>query len=450
MRGLLAIIFIPLMALAQAPQLTVQPVYPTSGPDTRNRIDYSIMPAKSVTAAWIEVWDRPKLLYRTRVEVSEHGHILMPDYEEPDDLEALKIAIYDPQVLSYCIDFCGDDPGPSHGETVSETVIGVSDPQYWDRPELDGAIAQRIASGVAPPELLVMGHGFSSETGVLLVEERFQGDLHDGTFVHTVLAPLHAEFVDMCRLRVTLPSGDVLQPAHLYLYATDQVADDSAGLNRSGSSLGDRAVSLYVAKADSPVIEKVGPVREGNSANERIVTVWGRNFSARVTAHLGRDPNSFSSSRIDTEVVSPTELQLRFDGDPRFAPQPWLWLLDDDDETGVSEPVELGPEANGSLKRDPEPGLICSVDPYPFEPLQPSAPKFVELRVRGYHFRPDDTVVVRGEHSGDDVKLNTTFVSKEELLASFPRDLWREHKISFRLLVRAGGRYYDAEMPDTD
>ena len=43
-----------------------------------------------------------------------------------------------------------------------------------------------------------------------------------------------------------------------------------------------------------------------------MVTLWGKNFNPHLMAHLGRDPDSFASWRIDTEVVFPIELQMRF------------------------------------------------------------------------------------------------------------------------------------------
>src|SRR5437588_7278670 len=150
---LLSILFLPTLAMAQAPLLTVQPVYPTSGPDTRSRVEYSIVPAKGVSAAWIEIWDRPKLIIRTSVEVSEHGQILMPDYNKVDNPDALRIAIYDPHAPRSNIDsFAG--PAVEYGDTVSETMIGVSEPQYWKTPDLYGAVAQRVVAGTDKTELI--------------------------------------------------------------------------------------------------------------------------------------------------------------------------------------------------------------------------------------------------------------------------------------------------------
>jgi hypothetical protein len=446
-RRLLSIFFLPTLAMAQAPLLTIQPMYPTSGPDTRDRLEYSIVPTKGVSAAWIEVWDRPKLLMRTSAEVSEHGQILMPDYEKPENPDALRIAVYDPQAPRYNIDSF-EAPAVVHGDTVSETVIGVSEPQYWETPDLYGAVAQRVAAGTDKTELIVMGHGFSSKTQVLLVDEHFEDTQpgHSGRFAHTVLDTLNTQFVDMCRLRIALPGADLLRPAHLQLYVTNSIAEDV--LEQDGTSLGDRAESLYLAKPDSPVIEKVGPVVSGKSAEERTMTLWGKNFTPQLAVHLGRDPGSLDSWRLDTAVLSPTELQVRFEGNLTHANL--LWVADDEDETRVSEPAEFHPAPSASRKAEPETAIICSVTPYPFEMLQPNSPKVRRLQVRGYHFRPDDEVVVKTEYGKGDVRLKTTFVSAEELLAWFPRDLWRVHKITFRLVVRAGAKYYYTEIPSTD
>lgn len=53
------------LAEAQSPNLSIKPVYlPAGEADTRFRIDYSIIPLVGVSAAWIEIWDRPKLIWR--------------------------------------------------------------------------------------------------------------------------------------------------------------------------------------------------------------------------------------------------------------------------------------------------------------------------------------------------------------------------------------------------
>lgn len=49
-----------------------------------------------------------------------------------------------------------------------------------------------------------------------------------------------------------------------------------------------------------------------------------------------------------------------------------------------------------------------------------------------------------------DIKLRTAFVSDQERTAWLPRELWRVHKITFRLVVQKGGKYYATEVPDTD
>ena len=179
------------------------------------------------------------------------------------------------------------------------------------------------------------------------------------------------------------------------------------------------------------------------------MTLWGKNFTPRLVVHLGRDPGSFGSWRLDTDVISSTDLRVRFEHDLKHANL--LWVADDDDETRVSDPAEFHPASSALHQLNPEAAIICSVDPYPFDMLQPNSPKFLPLRVRGYYFRPDDKiVVVTDAYSKDDIRLKTKFVSAEELLAWFPRDLWRVHKITFRLLVRAGGKYYDTEIPSPD
>jgi hypothetical protein len=443
--SLLFVLISAAVASAQSPQLSVKPVYPAAGEaDTRFRIDYSITPLKGVTAAWIEIWDRPKRLWRTRIRAEAQGSFLMPDYEEPEDADSLTIAINDPQVVYYCIDECNGS-GPMHGGRVSETVIGVSDSKYWDTPDLFGVPAQRIIAGAQLPSITLFGHAFSAQTRVILLEQHTAG----GQLQRTIHGTLPSEFVDLCTLHVTIPSNEVLTPAELALYVTNDEHDLEG--ESEHHYLGDRSIPLFVARPDSPIIDKLGPVMIDKPAGTAWMTIFGRNFTPQLRVTLAAIPD-FGT---DTQFVSSNELRVNLqehlDSDGTFPDSIGLLrLVDGDDSTRVSAPIEFRPEPRSKTKPDPLPALICSVDPYPLERLPPDSSPFLKLTVRGHNFRRDDTVIVKGRYSDEDIKLKTTFISAEKLVARFPRDLWRVHKISFRLVVLANGTYYAAEVPDTE
>ena len=66
---------------------------------------YHIPDIHGISAAWLEVWDRPKRLFRTAVPVKSDGQILWePDEACPATPETLGLAIYDAELPEFCID----------------------------------------------------------------------------------------------------------------------------------------------------------------------------------------------------------------------------------------------------------------------------------------------------------------------------------------------------------
>jgi hypothetical protein len=58
----------------------------------------------------------------------------------------------------------------------------------------------------------------------------------------------------------------------------------------------------------------------------------------------------------------------------------------------------------------------------------------VLLTVHGENFAPGESVLA--DNGEKEVKLKTLYVSPQELRAWLPRDLWRDHRLRFRLVVR--------------
>ena len=68
---------------------------------------YSISATEGVRSAWIEVWDRPKRLSRQAVPVQREGEARCIGCEDAEQTpEELYISIFDPEVVSICIDYC--------------------------------------------------------------------------------------------------------------------------------------------------------------------------------------------------------------------------------------------------------------------------------------------------------------------------------------------------------
>jgi hypothetical protein len=444
--GFLVLLFFVSAAKAQTPQLALRPIYPSGGDsDPSSRLEYSITPVESVKAAWIEVWDRPKLLARQAVPVQTRGQIPIPDYEETELPSALKIAINDPEVLNYCIDNCAEVPAP--GRQVSEMVIGVSDPDYWDEPDLSSGSAQRVAIPASWPELTVTGHRLSPRTHLLLLQEESEGD----RIVQRFRASLATDYLDFCSVHVAVPSSELLEPGVFALYAVDNDSDSTTEEQLQRGMFG-REQRVYVVKQDSPEIDRIEAMSADTPASQAVLTVWGRNFTPHLSVHFGRDPMEMGGDQV--EFISPTQVRVHLEQDAltdgNYAGPPHtLWLVDDDDNARISSPIDFHAEPTAAHKAYPVPASICSVEPYPFDPLPQTAPRWVKLTVKGNSFRPDDTVIVKGGSTDEDTTLKTTYVSPEQLETWFPRDLWRVHSITFRLVVEIGSQLYAAEAADT-
>jgi hypothetical protein len=101
------------------------------------------------------------------------------------------------------------------------------------------------------------------------------------------------------------------------------------------------------------------------------------------------------------------------------------------DQPDVGRATDIQPEV-----LEPSRGpTIRSVSPYPVPLMDGDSPIFVELKIYGEGFRKDQYVVLsNGEVAG--VKLETEYISSQELHAQLPRELWRNHQLSARLVAQ--------------
>lgn len=78
--------------------------------DTTNgmRLIYHVPTVDGISGAWLEVWDRPKRLFRTAVPVKTDGQIIWePDEPYPTTPGMLSLAIDDAELPEYCADSIG-------------------------------------------------------------------------------------------------------------------------------------------------------------------------------------------------------------------------------------------------------------------------------------------------------------------------------------------------------
>jgi hypothetical protein len=78
-----------------------------------------------------------------------------------------------------------------------------------------------------------------------------------------------------------------------------------------------------------------------------------------------------------------------------------------------------------------------------------------EITIIGRNFRSNDSIVASADEA-EKTKLPTQFVSSTELRVSLPRQLWREHRVSYRFVIvtsqgeRATELYEDEATPETE
>jgi hypothetical protein len=78
-----------------------------------------------------------------------------------------------------------------------------------------------------------------------------------------------------------------------------------------------------------------------------------------------------------------------------------------------------------------------------------------EVTVIGTNFRPNDLIVASADQ-GEKTTLSTQFISSTELRVSLPRQIWREHRVSYRFVIvtpqgeRATELYEDEDAPETE
>jgi hypothetical protein len=87
---------------------------------------------------------------------------------------------------------------------------------------------------------------------------------------------------------------------------------------------------------------------------------------------------------------------------------------------------------SAKFKRQPLTAVINNITPYPVPMMDYHSPQFLVLEIDGDNFRPND-IVAYG--NGDRTRLKTQYVSSHHLRAWLPRELWRKHLLSFRLVV---------------
>ena len=407
--------------------------------DTTNgmRVIYHVPNVEGISAAWIEVWDRPRRLFRTVGSVKTDGQILWePDDPYPTTPEMLSLAIYDAELPEFCIDYpCS---GPSFGSNVSPVVVGNTTSESSGNAKLEGPPI-RLEEGGDVTDVIATGRDLPPDMKVILIEK----DDTTADYRWIFRDYLNTQAIDLRHIKVTVPLGYLLKPGVYGLVGQDA----SFEMDANALSKLTPEQELYVASKDSPVISSVEPPSVRSDAVKRDdveVTLRGRGFTTKSLAVFGTASTlEMGLGGGDADFVSSQELQAKIPYylltvGPFASNEPIRVWVTDDDTLKVSEPVEIQVSPASSQKVAPKAAAINSVTPFLIPLMDAHSPKYQLVEIEGENFRPDDRVeAVRDpDHPGDYSPLKTEFISDTKLRAWLPREFWRKHQLSYRLLLK--------------
>jgi hypothetical protein len=426
---------------------------------------YRILPSTTgVTAARIEVWDRPDLLTKIPVRVAKSGEVSWSDTSAAAPAR-LDFALIDPDAPHSCANPCTG--ANSSAEISAVTVAGDDVPPSIKSDPI------RVRAETETVSLDLDGSFFTSSTKVLLAEPTPNKDIWKAWEF------LSVEYVEVTKIRVTIPWTYLASPRKLVLWPfnLDEVeAAQGNGLPLNGTEQktpvggGTREI-IYVAAPASPRLTSVEPTKLAANASEHqeaTVMLRGSGFTAKSEVVLGRDPLAKSASPnpsvvLAPRVISPEALeihvppsQLRYPdlAVSRLGPIR-VWVRNSDSLLQISEPRDIQILPTETLPPAAHPGEILSIAPSPFPLMTSDGPPAAEITVTGKNLRANDTILASADQ-GERVKLATQFVSPTELRVSVPRALWRDHRVSYRFVIvtpqgeRATEIYEDEDAPEPE
>ena len=430
---------------------------------TAVQLKYRISPnTAGVASARLEVWDRPDLLIKIPVRVAKTGEITWTDTSAPAPAR-LDFTLIDPAALQTCANPCtGANAG---SEATAITVAGDDVPPSFSSDPV------RVQAGSESLTLELDGSFLTASTKVLLAEPTAKKEIWKAWEF------LPAEFISVTKMRVTIPWSYLASARKLVLWPLNLDETESAegnGLALNGTEqktpLGGGAQEIiYIASPASPVLSKLEPDRLSADASDRAeakVLLRGNGFTTRSQVILGLDPLESSVLRnpplvLIPKFVSPQVLEIQIPASQLRRPGVAysergpirVWVRNSDTGLQISEPREIQILPTDKLPPAPLAGKIFAISPRPLPLMSASGAPGVEVTVIGVNFRPGDSIAAAVDQ-GTKVKLQTQFVSPTELRVSLPRELWRDHRLSYRFVIvtsqgeRATELYEDEDAPE--
>lgn len=444
------------------PQLRVQQDW------TRYTLEYQASNPAQIKDAWIEVWDRPLLVFRQQVP-GAGGTMLWEDRTDSPPSK-LDIALLDPDYKPryICMDNCGPEEF-KETQPTSDLVVGVAPDEQPPEAGLEIQSARTLA-GFSGLEVILAGFYLTPDTRLLVA------DFDPTSRAYTHLQFLPFEYVDLQHIKLSIPAFLLLRPRVLVFSVmppreesneAEPVFDGTPQGWLPGTNY--HSAALIVASPESPIVERLEPselradadeLRSFNIAGPHPATYQEHGVYMRVhgqgfdrNSHVILGPNPFDGTNFQAEFISPQELRFwiearQFQGSAGQAVT--LWVSNQKQICTLSNPVNFNiiPAAGAPLPVLG--GEITITEPYPIPFIKQNGPKAMEFVIRGKNFRPNVTVVASNNSGGAFTKLKTLFVSPEELHAWLPAGMWRVHGLSFRFVVRtkSGENAVEIQAPE--
>lgn len=403
-------------------------------------LTYNLEQPARVSNVKIEGWDPPALLFRTQATKEKTGKVVW----KPNENEQIPST---PFVLRVKLSV----PNNVIATENSRVLIG-STGSVDDSPAPNLLPASVILQeGAGSTFVTAKGNDLGEQnTVILLMEEESPG-------VWIAREYLPATLVDLSHVGVEIPSGYLSKPTRLRLEAMSpgDDAEFTVGSQVDGGFFSrdfnqHNFITIDVMSKERPVFSKIEPSAvkfEGEA--DYSAGIFGSGFTAKSRV-LASFPLLNDDSNVLTPIfVSDRELQLSIPsylltsrgGEPLD-----LWVRNGDDQH-ISDPQFM------SLLGAPESGLaranqpwIKSVSPYPVPLMGSSGPAGISLKVYGENFTKDNGLIMDSGVLGPTAELKTQFISSQELTAWLPRDLWRSHQLSFKLVAQTSTGNCTAEV----
>jgi hypothetical protein len=385
---------------------------------------YQLSEPKNFSNVQIEVWDRPKLLFQTQVPVRSRGQIVWTPKEEPADTPyALWLRVEDPQ-----------HPNDSNDSRV---LIGTNGPvEGGPVPELARYQTIKLDEGAESPIVTAEGKDLGEHNVRILLFEQ------ESPQIWIAREFLPAALTDLRHISVQIPAGYLSKPTALRLGAV-RVGDESLfHLGTQEGSVGP-SMNIRVMSKDRPVFSGMEPsaASTGNQAGATL-RILGSGFTTESQVLVSEGGGIDFASALKPLFLSSSELQVTVRDDQLRTGSSTadadfqLWVRNGDDQH-VSDPQTLTllptPEFPLAGTRRPS---ITSVSPYPVPLMDQPGSTGIFVKVYGENFKDGDTVIGENGESHGNGKLRTEFVSQQQLNAWLPREMWRNHRLSVRLVTQ--------------